>query len=256
MVATTLADRPFRVPALRRLTWQRPETPWAFLAAGAWIVLALEEVRPAAQLQHSMRGMTMAPASHPHHYGLSVFGLAWWMLMTVAMMVPAALPLLREISLQSLWTRRYRSAALFLAGYLAVWGLFGVAALGFWHVVGFATPPAPGGLATSVTLFVGAAWGLTAAKRRHLKQCHRFLPLAPRGRAADVTCLRFGLYHGRECLAVCWPLMLAMVPAHTLAVMLGATAFITWERSARLPRLHGGALVLACAGALGVFLAA
>jgi predicted metal-binding membrane protein len=248
VVAAAFASSAPRVHLLRRLTWLRPEWPWALLALGAWVVLAL----------HSIARMDMgshAAGAHGRH-DLSVSTLGGWMLMTVAMMVPAALPLLREISLASLWMRRYRSAALFLAGYLAVWGVFGTAALGAWAVVSAGTPSASAALVTGLLLLGAAAWGLSAAKRRSLKRCHRFVPLPPRGRAADEASLRFGLYHGRHCLAVCWPLMLSVVPGHTLVSMLGVTALVTWERLARLPRLRVGAFVLAVAGALLVFVGA
>jgi hypothetical protein len=50
--------------------------------------------------------------------------------------------------------------------------------------------------------------------------------------------------------------MLATVPSHSLAAMLGATALVTWERLARLPRLHVGAFAVGVIGALVVFVAA
>jgi predicted metal-binding membrane protein len=240
--------------ALRRLTWRRPEWPWALAVAGAWLVLAWEGMRPAVQGMHySMPGMSVGSGG-PHE--LSGLGLGWWMLMAVAMMLPAALPLLREISLQSLWRRRYRSSALFLAGYLALWTVFGAAALAAWHAVEVVAPSTPAALVTGALFIVAAAWGVTATKRRCLKRCHRYLPLPPRGRAADAACLHFGLYNGRQCVAVCWPLMLATVPSHSLAPMLGATALLTWERLARLPRLHVCAFALAVTGGLVVYVAA
>jgi predicted metal-binding membrane protein len=234
---------------LRRLTWRRPEWPWALLVAAAWLVLAWE-MRPAAHTMHH------STAGTSRHHELSASGLGNWMLMAVAMMLPAALPLLREISLQSIWRRRYRSSALFLAGYLALWTVFGAAALATWHVVTVAVPATPAALVIGALFIVAAAWGLTATKRRCLQRCHRYLPLPPRGRAADAACLHFGLYNGRQCVAVCWPLMLATVPSHTLAPMLGATALVTWERLARLPRLRVCAFAVGVAGALVVFVAA
>jgi len=229
---------------LRRLTWRRPEWPWLLLLAGAWLVLAWQ-MWPAA---HAMHHSTAAKSTGSE--------LGWWMLMPVAMMLPAALPLLREISLQSIWRRRYRSSALFLAGYLALWTVFTVAALGAWRAVTVVAPSARAALVTGALFVTAAAWGLSATKRRCLKRCHRFLPLPPRGRAADTACLRFGLYNGRQCVAVCWPVMLAMVPSHTLAPMLAATTLVTWERLARLPRLRVCAFVLGVAGGLVLFVAA
>jgi len=229
---------------LRGLAWRRPEWPWVLVVAGAWLVLAWGEMRPAAHAMHH---------SIHHHSG---FGLGGSVLMAAAMMVPGALPLLREISLASIWSRRYRSSALFLAGYLASWAAFVATALAAWHALTLVAPSTPAALATGAMLVVAAAWGLTATKRRCLKRCHRYLPLPPRGRAADRACLRFGLYNGGQCVAVCWPLMLATVPSHSLAAMLGATALVTWERLARLPRLRVGAYALGVAGALVVFVAA
>jgi predicted metal-binding membrane protein len=226
---------------LRLLTWRRPEWPWVLLLAGAWLVLAWQMWPAAHAMHHSAATKSTGPE------------LGWGALMPVAMMLPAALPLLREISLQSIWRRRYRSSALFLAGYLATWTLFGVAALATWRVVGAVAPAA---LVTGLLFLAAAAWGLTATKRRRLKLCHRYLPLPPRGRAADAACFRFGLYNGRQCVAVCWPVMLAMVPGHTLAPMLAATTLVTWERVARLPRLRVCAFVVGVAGALVVFVAA
>jgi predicted metal-binding membrane protein len=229
---------------LRRLAWRRPEWPWVLFVGGVWLVLAWDEMRPAAHAMHH--------SIHRH----SGFGLGGSVLMAAAMMVPGALPLLREISLASIWSRRYRSSALFLAGYLAMWAAFGGAALAAWHAVTLVAPSTPAALATGAMLVVAAAWGLTATKRRCLKRCHRYLPLPPRGRGADRACLRFGLYNGGQCVAVCWPLMLATVPSHSLAAMLGATALVTWERLARLPRLHVGAFAVGVIGALVVFVAA
>jgi predicted metal-binding membrane protein len=261
--ATTFASRPLGVDPLRRLIWRRPEWPWALLVGSAWIVLVAERAWPAAhpplagpEMQHpmgpamSMGSPTSAPHSH-HHHDLSPSGLGWWMLMTIAMMVPAALPVLREISFQSVWARRYRSSAIFLTGYLAVWGMFGAATVGTWAVV--ITPsPLPATILTGGALLGAAVWGLTGAKCRYLKRCHRYLPLAARGRAADQACLRFGLYHAQQCVGVCWPLMLAMVYSHALVMMLGVTALVTWERLARLPRLRMGALLLATVGTISL----
>ena len=249
-MATTIASRPPRADPLRGLTWQRPEWPWVLGVAAAWLALAWPETRPGA---HAMPGMSMSSATRAD---LSVSELGWWMLMAVAMMVPAALPLLREISFQSIWRRRYRSPALFLAGFLASWATFGAAALGIWHVVTAVAPSTPAAVVTGAMLIVAAAWGLTPTKRRCLKQCHRYLPLPPRGRTADAACLRFGLYNGGQCIVVCWPLMLATMTSHTLVPMVGVTAFVTWERLARLPRLQAGAFALGVAGALVVFVAA
>jgi len=239
-VATAVAATPTHVDPLRRLSWRHPEWPWAVLAASAWSILIVQDAVAAA----STSG-TSLPSHHPT--------VGWWMLMTIAMMVPAALPTLREISLESLWERRYLAAATFLVGYLAAWGAFGAAALGIWSLAGPSSLIAP--FLAGAALLVGALWGLTRAKRRSLKRCHRYVPLPPRGRTGDRACLHFGFYNGRQCVGVCWPVMLAMVPGHALLAMLGLTALVTWERMARVPRLHVTASILAAAGSITVLVA-
>jgi predicted metal-binding membrane protein len=251
VLATTLAYRPTHIQPLRLLAWRRPEWPWALLAGSVWIILGLQEMWSPAPMRHTSQPMqhAMGPGMSMGPHTLSASRFAWSMLMTTAMMLPATLPMLREISLQSIWARRYRSTALFLVGYLTVWSLFGAAALAIWVALTAAAAPAAT-LVSGTTLLGAAAWGLTKSKARCLKRCHRFLPLAPRGRAADWACLRFGVYHARPCVGVCWPLMLAMAPSHTLLAMLGVTVLLTWERLARLPRLRIGALLLAIGGTI------
>lgn len=207
---------------LRRAAWSVPEWPWIVLVTSAWALLATHEV-------HGR-------------------GLGSWVIMVVAMMLPATLPLARLISLQSLWNRRYRSAAIFLAAYVAVWTAFGAVALVAWSLSGAdgALEPAT---ATAALLLVSAVWLLTDRHRLFLRRCHRLLPIRPRGWRADRSCLVFGAYHARQCVGTCWPLMLAMVPAHAPALMVGLAAVTSWERLARVPRRR------ACASALVVLAA-
>lgn len=181
-----------------------------------------------------------ASAASHHHPELSASGLGYWMAMVAAMMLPAILPMTREISLQSLWSRRYRSAAFFLGGYLVVWAAFGMLAIALWTLAGHGSAPA----LTELSLLAGALWGLSRAKRRHLKLCHRFVSTPPQGWSADLAGLTFGFYTGWQCLLVCWPVMLAMVFSHSLVLMLGLAMLVTWELLARLPRLVITAAVL------------
>lgn len=209
-----------------RVGWRHPEWPWALLAAGAWAASA-------AQRPDAMAGMAMA-----RPWAADV---GWWSVMAAAMMVPATLPTLRAVGLESLWTRRVRAPALFLAAFLAVWAAFGAAALAAWAMLGGGED----GTAAAALLFAAAAWELTAYKRRRLKRCHRMLPLAPRGRAGDRSCLRFGAYHAWASIGSCGPLMLPMVALHSVALMAALAAVGTWQRLARVPRLKACAALLA-----------
>lgn len=214
--------------AARRRACRWPEWPWVALVVGAW----------AALIAGAGGGGAMGHARGP--------GLASWTLMVVAMMVPAAVPVLRAIGLDSMWHRRYRSPALFLTAYLAVWVAIGAAAVGAWQLAGLlgGGHALHGAAATGALLFVAANWQLSPRHRRCLKRCHRALPLGARGRAADRACLRYGSYHARQCAGACWPLMLAMLPGHGLALMTALTALTSWQRIARRPRRS------ACAGVL------
>jgi predicted metal-binding membrane protein len=213
--------------AARRRAWRRPEWPWAALVVAAWAALL------AGAGGGGAHGHAPGPAS--------------WTLMVVATMVPATIPVLRAVSLDSMWQRRHRSAALFLVAYLAVWMAFGAVALGAFELARAlgAGHVLHGATATGACLFVAANWQLSPRHRRCLKRCHRSLPLGARGRAADRACSRYGFYHARQCAGACWPLMLAMVPAHGLALMAALTALSSWQRLARRPRRELCAAALA-----------
>jgi predicted metal-binding membrane protein len=229
-------------PLLRRAAWARPEWPLAALAVAAWVALAW----------HAAGGHAAAPAMHHGHVEghapLAAPGLGWWVVMAVAMMLPAALPVARAVGFNSLWARRHRAPALFAAAYVAVWAAFGAAALAAWPLVGdeLADRGVTGAAAAGALLALAAAWQLATPHRRCLKRCHRTLPLAPRGRAADRACARYGAYHAVQCVGVCWPLMLATVPGHGLLLMASLTALSSWERLAARPRrrLCAAALVV------------
>ncbi|MGH3566313.1 MAG: DUF2182 domain-containing protein [Pseudonocardia sp.] len=155
--------------------------------------------------------------------GLSALPL--WGLMCVAMMVPSAWPAVRHVAINSLRWRRQRAIAEFLAAYLAVWGAFGVVVL---SGLAFA-----GGLSGTVVLAmafgVAACWQILPYQRRFQRDCHRTVPLPPRGRLATAGCARFGVRHGRACVGVCWPLMLVMaVVMHQTALwMVVLTALVS-----------------------------
>lgn len=204
---------------LGRATGTVPEWPWIVLVSGAWALL----------LMHPVHGR----------------GPGAWLVMVVAMMLPATLPIARAISFQSPWDRRYRAPAVFLATYVAIWVAFGFVALAAWSLSGTAGDPASAAL-----LAVGAAWLLTDRHRLFLRHCHRMLPIRARGWNADRSCLRFGAYHARQCVGTCWPLMLAMVPSHRPALMVAVAGLSTWERVARVPRRRALASALAALAVL------
>jgi predicted metal-binding membrane protein len=217
---------PSALPSAARLRTWRPEWPWVALVVAAWTAV----VTGGGAMDHAV-----AP------------GLEWWTLMVVAMMVPATIPIARTISLESMWQRRYRAPLAFLLAYVAAWVVLGAGAIGAWELAAAlgAGHAIHGAAATGAILLVAANWQLAEHHRRCLKRCHRTMPLGARGFTADRACLRYGLYHARQCTGACWPLMLAMIPGHGIALMVALTALSSWQRLARRPNrsLCAGALV-------------
>src|SRR6188472_1473535 len=86
-------------------------------ALAAWVIAAQQ-----------MRGMDAGP-------GTNLGGLGWylgiWVTMTAAMMLPSAVPAARHVARVA----RRESTVPFVAGYLAVWTVYGLAAYGLYRFV-------------------------------------------------------------------------------------------------------------------------
>jgi predicted metal-binding membrane protein len=161
-----------------------------------------------------------------------------WLAMMAAMMLPAIIPVVRLYGLAAA-----RGAAapvpVFVAGYLAVWGLVGLPASLAWRALGdpLANGDAwPGYLAAGV-LFAAAAYQLTPLKTACLRHCRSPLSFFLRQRG-DLrrrrTALRMGTSHGLVCLGCCWALMAILVTLGTmqLGAMLSLAALILIEKNA------------------------
>jgi predicted metal-binding membrane protein len=189
----------------------------------------------------SMPGMDMSSMSGMHMTASSSSpavpeGLAWllgWLVMSVAMMVPAALPTIRYSAITSLWRRRQRTVALFLTGYLAVWLLFGLLALGLATGIRLLADVRQSTI-VAAALVVSALWQLSRWKRRAVRACNRIAPMPLRGFGADRGCLAGGCREGLWCVVACWPLMLAMAAGAAVspAVMIVVGLFFLVERLA------------------------
>lgn len=219
----------------------------AALALGtliAWIALAR-----AASGMHAMPGMDASPWAG-RDLGAA---LATWLLMIPAMMFPAVAPVAQAHVAAS---RRHagedvlvRSCA-FVAGYVAVWLPFAVAAaLAQWalHAVA-ARGAAPGdeGVLTGILLLAAGGFQLAPLKHACLKRCRTPLGFLltewrPRGRGAMVM----GARHGRTCVVCCWAIMAVMLVmgAMNLVWMAALTVLALGEQLApwghRLARTAG-----------------
>jgi len=226
--------------------WAMRHPEWWTLAisAAAWLYLIVGAPDNAMAL---CTGAPQAPFSD------AFFG---WLAMTLAMMPPLVVLSVQHVAFRSLRERRQIAIAEFLAGYLGLWLATGA----FLLVVFFAADAAVGAVDRRLiaALAYGAAllWQFTPIKRRALWRCHRTVPLAMAGWRADLSCLRFGVGAGLDCVSSCWLLMtLPLLAPHSLAIMACVQLTMLHERyqRARYPRRGSSVLLLAAAFALAVF---
>jgi predicted metal-binding membrane protein len=179
---------------------------------------------------------------------LFLFG---WAVMMVAMMLPAALPLIllyRAITRKRLSPRQaFVGMGALLAGYVAVWTVAGLPVYGYNQLAaewGPAMAVLPGFL-----LITGGAYQFTGLKQGcHTRCSSPLFFLTHQWRPGVPGAARLGVLHGIDCLGCCVGLMLALVALGMMNVawMLTAAVIIFVEKT-----LPGGHRV---AGPLGVVL--
>lgn len=200
----------------------------------------------------------------PHTDGMLV--RAWlssflmWMVMMVAMMLPAVMP---WILLFTTLSRRQGTigtpllpTGLFAGGYLAAWGAFSVAAAGAQIVLQHAGLFHPAALRTShllggVLLIVAGSFQLSPLKAACLRHCRTPLTFfLARWRDGPAGAFGMGLRHGLWCLGCCWALMCVSfaLGIMNLLWMAALTLFLCVEKTApqgaRLGQAAGIVLLL------------
>jgi hypothetical protein len=161
------------------------------------------------------------------------------------MMLPLVFFNVRGTAERSLWARRHRAIAGFLAGYFLPWLALGALAAPLRQIPWTRTP-----LFVALAFAASAAWLRTRMHKRALVDCHGTQPLAPLGWRADFDCLRFGCSISIACVRSCWLLMLACAfSGHGPVAMAGGIAAGCLERFSFRPRTRSPLLVtLAIAG--------
>jgi predicted metal-binding membrane protein len=212
--------------------------------AGAWAALAwLGGSAYAPYLSHAaIEGS--APAAGP--VGWFVAG---WTLMSVAMMLPTAWPL---VSVVHTMTRGSGALLGVLAtGYVGVWGLFGLAAFvadGALHGLVASTPAlaARADLVPASILVAAGLFQVSPLKYACLTACRSpvgFVIQHWRGRTRATRALRLGVRHGLYCVGCCWALMLLMFAASgvnlgwmlALAALMSVEKAVSWGRRVTTP---------------------
>lgn len=204
-----------------------PLTPLiGLLVAVAWLALTLWAWSPYARyLEHGNWSdirfaaaiCSMLPAGQVLLPGLLYAG--GWLLMTTAMMLPTTLPLLRRFErLTSVRPDRHRLVLLLIAGYLLVWGAFGIAAHmldTMFHLILWQSDwlVGNGWILGAIVLIAAGAFQFSRLKYRCLDQCRSpvsFIMRHWRGRRPNWDALRLGADHGAFCVGCCWAIMLLM----------------------------------------------
>jgi hypothetical protein len=204
---------------LTRVHWHHPEWPAVALAAVAWTALA-------AVAAHDPRTLLRAPG---HAGGAALIGHA--ALMSAAMMTPLVLTRVHDLSVSSLWRRRYQALATYLVGYLGVWTVVSAIMMLVAHRSTMHLDALPVVVGAAVLAVV------VARSRDHvarLRRCAGTRPLALHGWRADRDCLEDGARMAVRCAATTWALMLAVVVQGGLLVMVPAAAVVALERCGRL----------------------
>ena len=227
------------------------------LAIAAWLTLWVWEGSPYGHyLHHSDGGLVPVEAS--------LFAVGW-MLMIVAMMLPSSLPLV--VTFSALVGRRRRPGqlvVLLLAGYLLVWGAFGLAAWIADRGIHAAVDALPWlaehpQIIIATTLAAAGLWQFSPLRDRCLDECRSplgFVLNRWRGTSERREALTMGIAHGAFCVGCCWSLMLVMfgVGLASLSAMLVLGAITAVEKNLpwgrRISRPLGVILILAAVYAI------
>ena len=196
-------------------SWRRHPYIWSALLLGAalgWIV-TIQQAGAMTAPGSGMSGMMTA------HTAAAVF-VPVWIAMMAGMMFPAIAPV---VSLVSAVNRKQReggnratSTAVFVAGYLVVWTLFGCGA----YLLSLVVPSldmAAAGIKSANSLIAGliligaGVYEWSPLKEACLRHCRSPLGVFIRyWRNGRIGAVRMGIIHGALCLGCCWGLMLVL----------------------------------------------
>jgi predicted metal-binding membrane protein len=235
----------------------------------AWIVVAQQSRSMSGS--SGMHGMSATPSmGHMSNNVVTsdlLMGMqGWvflgiWVVMMIAMMFPAALPMILMFARVQAGRRNqgrpYVPTAIFVTSYLAVWAAVG--AVAYFAARWLATLADDHGLTQNVLARIGGAvlvaaglYQLTPLKTKCLTRCRTPLDFVLGSWRDGVSgAIRMGVEHALWCVGCCWLLFVVLFPLGIMnvAIMLAITALIFVEKTTRYgysaARLSGVATIVA-----------
>jgi predicted metal-binding membrane protein len=190
----------------------------AFLLTAAFVAWAVTIDR--------MQGMDAGP-------GTDLGGLTWylgvWVTMMAAMMLPSVAPMVLIFSRVTRERARLGRAAfvptwVFVAGYLATWTAYGLAAYGVFRLVksldpAFLSWDEQGPYVAGAAIAAAGLYQLTPLKEVCLRHCRTPLHYIFGGwREGRLGALRMGTEHGAYCVGCCWGLMVVLFAVGVMSI--------------------------------------
>lgn len=206
---------------------------------------------------------TMATTAERGRIGHFLLMTSMWWVMMIAMMLPSAAPmmLLYAGTVRFAQSKGRMSAppstAVFLAGYLAVWLGFSMAAallqetlVSFGALSGMMLWSTSAWL-SAVVLALAAVYQVSPVKQVCLEHCRSpAYFLSRRWRSGAGGAFRMGVEHGAYCLGCCWVLMLLLFVGGVMNLLwIAALAVFVLVEKLGVPGLRSGVLTAAVLGA-------
>jgi predicted metal-binding membrane protein len=212
-----------------------------------------------------MRGMDAGP-------GTDLRALGWyvgvWVTMMAAMMLPSVAPMVLVFArIVRERSRRDQDVFVptwvFVAGYLAVWTAYGLAAYGIYRGLRNVAPAfvawnRDGPYVAGGALAFAGLYELTPLKNVCLRHCRGPLHFVMhRWKSGRLGAVRMGVEHGAYCVGCCWGLMVALFALGVMSVTWMVVVGLVILGEKVLPRGEWVARVVAVAAVgLGIWVAA
>ena len=187
--------------------------------------------------------------------------------MMAAMMLPSAAPMVLLFARVATERRRRGldvvSTPIFVAGYVGVWTLYGLAAYGLYRAIvaagtGFLAWDRAGPYVVGVAIAAAGVYELTPLKNVCLRHCRTPLHFVLGGwRPGRLGALRMGAVHGAYCVGCCWGLMIVLFAVGVMSLFwmaVVAAAIFVQKLAPRAERLAPA--FAAALAALGIWVAA